>query len=90
MSIEYDLCPDCGGKVPKGAMRCLHCSRLLRTPEERLSYIERFKASGRSPGKWRLLKPLLVLLLLGAVYYLFSEEIDDFIRRVLNETVRRR
>jgi hypothetical protein len=63
-------------------MRCPGCGRLLITPEEQLARIERLKERKKQPRLASLLRLALFLLLAGAAWYFFSEQIMEMLRKV--------
>lgn len=83
MSTGFDKCPHCGQKVVKGAMRCARCGRLLITPEEQLERIERLKRAKKGFGAGGLFKFLILLAVLGGVWYFLSDRIIEFVRGLL-------
>jgi DNA-directed RNA polymerase subunit RPC12/RpoP len=85
MDTNFDTCPYCGRKILKGAMKCLGCGRILKTPEEQKETIEKLRKSKKSFNIGRLLKFIVLLLAVGIIYYYFSDQIVVFIERVLGE-----
>ncbi len=81
--LEYDICPYCGQKVLKGAMRCLQCGKIQKTPEEQLASIQMLKESKKSFDTKKLLKFILFIFAVSIIYYFFSEEIIEIIRKIL-------
>jgi hypothetical protein len=63
-------------------MRCPGCGRLLITPEEQLARIERLKERKRQPRLGALMRLIVFLLLAGAAWYFFSEQIMEMLRKV--------
>lgn len=87
-----NTCPHCGGTILTGATRCVKCGKSTLTEEERMRAIDRAKASKRPSPLWGLLKCVLVLLAILAVYYglvigellpSVTGPIQDFIGRIL-------
>jgi uncharacterized membrane protein YvbJ len=85
MSLNYDTCPYCGQKVLKGAMRCIGCKKILKTPEEQAESIEKLKASQKKFKISGYIKFIIFLIALGIIYNYFSEEILDFIMPLLEK-----
>jgi hypothetical protein len=81
----YEKCPACGHTVHREAMRCPGCGRLLITPEEQLARIERLKERKRQPRLGALLRLIVFLLVAGAAWYFFSEQIMELLRKVLGK-----
>jgi hypothetical protein len=83
MDETFEKCPGCGQTVHRQAMRCPRCGRLLITPEEQLARIERLKEGKKGSGLRRLLRLSLFVLLAGAAWYFFSDQIMEVLQRVL-------
>lgn len=79
LKMEFDACPYCEQKILKGAMRCPACRRILLTPEDQLDTIEKIMNIEKGFNFGKLIKSILVLLALWAVYYYFYDRILDFI-----------
>ena len=75
MLDNYDLCPKCGKKVLIGATRCLACSAVLKTEEEQKAMIKQFTERKQGINKAAVFKFISYLIVLGIIYYFFSEEI---------------
>ncbi|GAB4387527.1 MAG: hypothetical protein Kow0025_01600 [Thermodesulfovibrionales bacterium] len=85
MDGEFELCPNCGQRVYKGAMRCTRCGKVLITLEEQLARIDRLKKQKRASGYRKLAGALLTLSLAGAAaYYLFSDRINGLVRELVS------
>ncbi len=82
MSFDFDTCPHCGQRVLKGAMRCTGCGKILKSPEEQLASIKKFKESKKRFNTGKLLKFIIFLLAAGIIYHYYSEEIIEFIRNI--------
>ncbi len=82
------MCPYCGQKVLKGAMRCMGCSKILKTPEEQSASIQKIKESKKKSDIGGLLKIIILLLAIGIIYYFFSEQIVELIRQNVKTIVR--
>jgi len=85
MNTGFDICPFCGQKIIKGAMRCVKCRKILKTPEEQLASIQKVKESKKGFNIAKLMKFIIWLLAFGIIYYFFSDRIVELIRNVLNK-----
>jgi uncharacterized membrane protein YvbJ len=83
--LDFDTCPNCGQKILKGAMRCVGCGKILKTPEEQLASIQKLKESKKRFDIARLLKIIVLLLAIGIIYYYFSAQIIEFINGILRK-----
>ncbi len=83
MELKTDSCPYCGQQILKGAMRCLACGRILKTPEEQAEAIERLRKGRRGFDFGRLIRFLVYLCAAAVLYYFFSEEIKGFLSELL-------
>jgi hypothetical protein len=86
MTLDYDTCPYCGQKVLKGALRCVGCRKILKTPEEQAESLERLKSLKKKFNLSGLIKFILFLISLGLIYHFFSEQILEFIAPFLENT----
>jgi hypothetical protein len=77
---DFSLCPGCGQRVLRGAMRCMRCGQPLITLQEQLERIEKLKKAKKGRGAGRLLWFALLLLASGVAYHFFSESILAFLR----------
>jgi len=84
-TADYDSCPYCGQKVLMGAMRCLKCGKILKTPEEQMSSIQQFKESGKGFKTGRYLKIIFLLFAIGIIYLFFADQIGEVFRTLLGE-----
>ncbi len=82
MEAGLDTCPHCGQKVLKGAMKCVGCSRTLKSPEEQLAAIQEFKKSKKSFDLRGFLRLVIMLVSISIIYYFFSDRIISFIRNI--------
>ena len=73
---NYDVCPKCGQKLLVGATRCLSCKAVLKTEEEQKAMIQQFMEPNKEGfNKKALLKFVIYLIVIGIIYYFYSEEI---------------
>ena len=82
MMSGSEICPYCGRNIIKGAMKCMGCGKILKTPEEQMRSYEKQKASQETSIFTKVIKfVLLVLLILaaGVVYKLYGDQIRQFI-----------
>jgi uncharacterized membrane protein YvbJ len=84
MAIQYDKCPGCGATVIKGAMRCTSCGANLISAEEKEERIKRYKESQKKSPLGAVIKFVLFLIVAGALWYYFYDEIMVFVRGLLN------
>jgi len=82
--MEFDTCPHCGKPVLKGAMRCVGCGKILKTPEQQLDSIQKMRESRRSADFGWIIRLILFLAAAGVAYYFFAEEITAFVERFTN------
>jgi uncharacterized membrane protein YvbJ len=83
---DLTLCPKCGQKLLEGAMKCMACGAVLKTEEEQKAMIQKFMEPRKRPFPWTgLLKVIVYMIVLGAVYYFFSEEIHTVIGYVTSD-----
>lgn len=76
VSDEFDICPKCGQKLLKGAMKCMACNTVLKTEDEQKEMIRKFmepRKRGFTPAGLR--KIIIYLVVFGVIYYVYSEEI---------------
>jgi len=84
-AANYDSCPYCGQRVLMGAMRCLKCGKILKTPEEQIYSIQKLKESKEGFKTGRYLKTIILLCAIGIIYHLFADQIVELIRGLLGE-----
>jgi hypothetical protein len=82
MELKTDICPYCGRQILKGAMRCLACGRILKTPEEQAEAIERLRKGKRGFDFGRLIRFLFFLSVTAILYWFFSDEIKGLLSRL--------
>lgn len=80
---DFSICPGCGQKVLRGAMRCMRCGQPLITLQEQLDRIEKLKRIKKGRGAGGLVVFVLLLLASGLAYHFFSGSILAFVRGVL-------
>ncbi len=85
ISFDFDNCPHCSQKVLKGAMRCTSCGKILKSPEEQLASIKKYKESKKKFNTGKLIKFIIFLLAAGIIYHYYSEEIIEFISNILGK-----
>jgi len=78
VSNKLDNCPYCNRTVMKGAMRCVACGKILQTSEERIATIEKLQSKPKFNMK-RFLKPIVIIIILGVLYYYYSERLIEII-----------
>lgn len=86
MNTNFEACPYCGKKIMKGAMRCMACGKILKTPEEQQLSIDRYKKSRESSLINKLMKFILFLFFIGAagiMYKYYDDQILDFIKSLI-------
>lgn len=84
MNVDYENCPYCGRKILKGALRCIGCGRILKTPEEQADAIKKLRESRKRSDTVKLLKLLAVLVFL-IIIYIFSDRILEFVNKFINK-----
>jgi uncharacterized membrane protein YvbJ len=82
---SFDICPHCGMRVLKGAMRCVGCGRILKTPEEQLTSIKQLERAERTIKIRRIFRFIVLLAALGVMIFFFSEHIVKFINGLFSE-----
>ena len=85
MLEDYDICPKCRGKVLIGATRCMSCGAVLKTEEEQKAMVKHFTEQKKEFNKAGLVKFIMYLIIFGAIYYFFSEDIMAFINNITNK-----
>ncbi len=85
MNTLYDECPFCGQKIIKGAMRCVGCGKILKTSEEQLASLQRLKESKKQFNVGPAIKFVVVIILIGIVYYYFADQIIEFIHHMISQ-----
>jgi hypothetical protein len=85
MQLQFDVCPNCGQKVLKGAMRCVGCNTLLQTPEEREVLIQKYRESQKKFNIMNALKFIISVIIIGAIFVYFSDDIIEFVHKILEK-----
>ena len=80
---SFDVCSHCGGTILKGAMRCVSCGKILRTPEEQSVAIREMTKRRKGLTLKKLMKMAFVLIAAGAAYY-YSDTIRELITALVN------
>jgi uncharacterized membrane protein YvbJ len=84
--LTENVCPYCGTSVLKGAMRCVSCGKLLKTPDEQAESVRRLTAKKKKPFNFRgLIKLLFLLAAAGYVYFYYSDSVIQFVREMLDK-----
>ena len=83
LNSHIDLCAYCGNNILRGAMRCVSCGKILKTPEEQSAAIRTIEKSQNSFKFRKILKLIVFLVSSGTVYFFYSEEITAFIAKLL-------
>jgi hypothetical protein len=66
----------------KGAMRCVACGKILQTPEEQIAAIEKLQSKQKFNIN-RLLNYTVMIIILGVLYYYFSERLIGTIKNII-------
>lgn len=83
INMQLDLCAHCGSNIIRGAMRCVSCGKILKTPEEQSEAIRQM-VKGQDGFKLRRIFKLIVFFILsGAVYYFYADWIRKFVSTLL-------
>ncbi len=84
MDDQYEKCPHCGQTLLRGALKCINCGKILKTPEAQFADIERLRKSKKSQSGFNFasfLKCVLYLVIIAAVYYYFGDDILEYLQR---------
>jgi uncharacterized membrane protein YvbJ len=82
LSNKLENCPYCSKTVMKGAMRCVACGKILQTPEEQIAAIEKLQSKQKFNIN-RLLNYTVMIIILGVLYYYFSERLIGTIKNII-------
>ena len=63
-------------------MRCVGCGKILQTPEEQIAIIEKLQSKQKFNMN-RLLNYIVTIILLGVLYYYFSERLIQIIKNII-------
>jgi hypothetical protein len=63
-------------------MRCVACGKILQTPEEQIATLEKLQTKKKFNIK-RFLKCTIILVVLGVLYYHFSERFIEIIKKLI-------
>lgn len=85
MAMEFSSCPHCGIKLVQGAMRCVSCGRILKSPEDQMESINRVRQKKKSVNIGSMVKLSLLLIALIVAYTKFSPQITALIQRALGK-----
>jgi uncharacterized membrane protein YvbJ len=83
--LDFDVCPHCGQKILKGAMRCTGCGKILKTREEQIASIRNHRESKKRFNVRGFLEIVIILCALGYLIYHFSDQISEFLRSILKK-----
>ncbi len=82
-SFDSDHCPYCGQNILKGAMRCVSCGKMLKTPEEQKAAIDHVIASRKKFRIASVIRIIVFLIIIGVVYYFFAGQLSAVIKKLL-------
>jgi uncharacterized membrane protein YvbJ len=85
LTENYSVCPYCGKSVMKGAMRCVSCCKLLKTPDEQAESIRQLTAKKKRFNFRGMIKLLFLLAAVGYVYFYYSDRVIQFVRGMLDK-----
>ena len=85
LTEKFSACPYCGETIMKGALRCVNCSKLLKTPTEQAESIQQLAAQKKSFNYRGMIKLLFLLAAAGYVYFYYSDRVIQFIRGMLDK-----
>jgi DNA-directed RNA polymerase subunit RPC12/RpoP len=79
LSGQLATCAYCGSNILKGAMRCVSCGKILKTPEEQSNAIRQMVKDQNRFRFRKLFKLIVFFIVSGAVYYYYADGIREFI-----------
>jgi len=82
---HLDQCAYCGSNILKGAMRCVSCGKILKTPEEQSAAIRKMVKSQQSMMIKKAMKLAAVFIATGVVYYFYGDRIQEFLLMLLDK-----
>jgi uncharacterized membrane protein YvbJ len=83
LNIQLDVCAHCGSNILRGAMRCVSCGKILKTPEEQSDAIREMVKGQNGFKLRRILKLIIFFILAGAVYYFYADGLREFVSTLL-------
>lgn len=83
--MQYTFCHHCGKRLMAGAMRCVSCGKILKTPEEQIESVEMVKGKKKTFNLWPVVKVVLFIIVIAFVYNRFSDQISAFLHRVVGK-----
>jgi len=85
LDFDFDICPHCGKKILKGAMRCAMCGSIQKSSEEQIASIKKIREAKKKFNVGRLIKFIVFIIAAGVIYYLYSDRIFEFITDLLGK-----
>lgn len=82
---HLDLCMYCGGTILRGALRCVSCGKILKTPEEQSAAVREIMKNRTALRIRKIMKTVSFLILSGAAYYFFSDAVNEFLSALLGK-----
>ena len=83
MATGMDTCHHCGNPIMQGAMRCPGCGKILKTAEEQMASVDRYREPQKSSFFGSFIK-LIILIAIIATAYNKRELIVAIVRDFLN------
>jgi hypothetical protein len=65
-------------------MRCAACGRILKTAEDQIASIDKFRQKRKKFNTGKVFKVIVTILMLGIFYHYFSEQINELIYNILD------
>jgi uncharacterized membrane protein YvbJ len=84
MVANLASCQHCGKQVMKGAMRCPSCGKILKTAEEQLASVERYRESQKTSPIGAIVKIIILVVIIG-IGYKYQAEIIEFVQGVMGK-----
>jgi len=85
LKSHLDLCAYCGGAILRGAMRCVSCGKILKTPEEQSAAIRKMERNQKGMMINKLIKLAVLFIASGVVYYFYAGRIQEFLLMLLDK-----
>jgi uncharacterized membrane protein YvbJ len=85
LKSHLDLCAYCGGNILRGAMRCVSCGKILKTPEEQSVSIRKMEQHQKGMMIHTLIKLAVLFIASAAVYYFYAGRIQEFVLMLLDK-----